>query len=156
MNDDRFDREADRWERRPVGTSIRWGVATIVVVVALILVGGVAHFALGWLGAVADVAGPRNVKAQYAAVIEDWNAMEAAAANACGATDAPASRQGPTFLEDPAFAYKAKYRSITVDYNRRQANIFEAKEVGPGGYPPRAPALSVMEARVCGPEEGAP
>lgn len=156
MTDDRFDREIGRWERRPIGTSIRWGVAVIMVVTVLVVASGVAHFALGWLGATADIVGPRNVKAQYTSVIEDWNAMEVAAENACGATDASASQQGPTFLEDPAFAYKAKYRQITVDYNRRQANFFEAKEVGPGGYPPRALTLPAMEARVCGREEGAP
>lgn len=149
MSGDRFDREGERWERRPVGTSIRWGLAALAVIVVLALAGGVAHFALGWLGAAAEVAGPRNVKAQYAAVIEDWNALEAAAENACGATDAPGGPRSAMLLEDPAFAYKAQYRRIAVDFNRRQANIFEAEVVGPSGYPKRAPVVEAMQRRVC-------
>lgn len=149
MDDSRLDREADRFEQKPVGTTIRWGIVLIFVCTVLIVVGGVAHFALGWLGAAADVAGPDNVKTQYATVIEDWNAMEVAAQNACAAENTPDSKQGPTFLEDPSFAYAAQYRHITVDYNRRQNNLFEAKVVGPGGYPRVAPSLEEMQTEVC-------
>jgi hypothetical protein len=128
-----------------MGAALKWGAAAIAVVVLVVAV----SFGFRWLGAATEVAGPDNVRQQFGAVIEDWNAMEAAAANVCGASNSEGSRQGTTFLEDPAFAYKAQYRRIAVDYNRRQANIFEAKVVGPGGYPRVAPTLAEMQARVC-------
>jgi preprotein translocase subunit SecF len=146
---DRFDAEADALGARPVRTTIRWGIVALTVAVVLILVAGVVSFGLRWLNAGAEVAGSANVKGQYAAVIEDWNALEAAAANSCGAVDA-GSEEGATFLEDPAFAYKAQYRHIAVDFSRRQQNIFEAEIVGPSGYPRMAPRLAEMEAQVCG------
>lgn len=126
----------------------RWGAGALVLLMALVIVAGLLRFAFGWLGAAGEVAGPGNVKTQYSAVIEGWNALEAAAANACGAS-ADAGEQGPTFLEDPAFAYQAQYRRIAIDYNRRQANIFEARLVGPKGYPASAPSLAEMQRRVC-------
>jgi hypothetical protein len=149
--EDRAEREADRFGDRPVRTGIRWGLGVIAVVVVLAVVIGVIGWIGNWFNTAAEVAGPENVKAQYHAVIEDWNAMEAAAENACGAENSKGSRQSPTLLEDPALAYKAKYRQIVVDYNRRQANIFEAKVVGPSfnEYPQRAPTLTEMQARVC-------
>lgn len=122
----------------------KWGAIGLALIVLLMVVG----FGLSWLGAAGEVAGPNNVRSQYAGVIGDWNALEAAAENACGAADQN-SQAGPTLLEDPALAYKAQYRHIAVDFNRRQQNIFEAKAVGPSGYPPSAPTLTEMEARVC-------
>lgn len=43
----------------------------------------------------------------------------------------------------------AQYRKIAIDYNRRQANLFEAEKVGPPGYPKQAPTLTQMQAKVC-------
>lgn len=145
--EEKWDRRLDYAEEHPTRSVFKVAGWLALIMVALIIAFSVGRFAFGWFGATADIFGPANVKAQYAAVIEDWNAMEAAAENACAAKDV--SRQGPTFLEDPAFAYKAKYRQIAVDYNRRQANFFEAKEVGPSGYASRALTLPAMEARVC-------
>lgn len=150
----RIDDEADRFEQRPVRTGLKWWVVIVALVTAMVVVAGVAGFALNWLGAATDVVSPTNVKEQYAAVIEDWNALEASAENACGAEDAAHSQQGPTLVEDPALAYKAKYRSIAVDYNRRETNIFEANLVGPSNCgardcPRLAPNLSEMQAQVC-------
>jgi hypothetical protein len=139
---DRGEKWGDRLTRHPIG----WGVAAVVGIVLLV---GALNFAFGWIGAATSVVEPANVKAQYRAVITDWNAMEVAAENACGAENSGNNEQGPTLLEDPAFAYKAQYRHITVDYNARQNNLFEAERVGPGGYPKRAPSLPDMQARVC-------
>lgn len=152
--DDRLEREGEALGARPVGTSIRWGLAVLAIVVVLAIAGGIAHFALGWLGAAGDVVGPGNVKTQYAAVIGDWQALEQEAANACAAKNAAANGSSPTLLEDPAFAYAAKYRSTAADYNRRMANVFEAGLVGPSncgdvGCPRLAPTLATMQQRVC-------
>lgn len=139
---DRGEKWGDRLTRHPVA----W---TLTGIVTLVLVIGGLNFAFGWIGAATDIASPTNVKAQYHAVITDWNAMEVAAENACGAKNSGNNEQGPTLLEDPAFAYKAQYRHITVDYNTRQNNLFEAQQVGPSGYPSTAPSLSEMQSRVC-------
>jgi hypothetical protein len=147
-NEDIWEERGSKWGGRFTRHPVAWSLSGIV---AIILTVGALNFAFGWIGAATDVVSPANVKEQYAAVIEDWNAMEVAAENACGAANAEDSKQGPTFLEDPAFAYKAQYRHISVDYNRRQNNFFEAQKVGPGGYPAVAPSLSDMQDRVCRP-----
>lgn len=145
-NEDRWEERANRWADRFTNHPVLWSALAIIGVVLFI---GVVGWAGGWINAAKEVVSPANVKEQYARVIEDYKAMEVAASNACGAEDSKGSRQGPTFLEDPAFAYKAQYRHITVDYNRRQNNIFEAGVVGPSGYPRNAPTLEEMQAEVC-------
>lgn len=147
--DQRISREADRLADRPVRTAIRWGLGVLAVVVALSLTIGAVGFVGGWFNAGKDIVSPTNVKAQYAAVIEDWEALQAAAANACQARAAARGGGDPTLVESPALAYEAQYRRIAVDYNRRRANLFEAKITGPSGYPQRAPVLAVMQREVC-------
>lgn len=99
-------------------------------------------YAQGWLGTAADTVGPANVKAQYDAVITDWQALSTAADNACSATQqASRTTASPTLVEDPAQAYAATYRDIVVDYNSRMADIFKAKIAGPSGYPSSIPAF---------------
>jgi hypothetical protein len=139
---DRGETWGGRFTRHPFG----WGFASIIGVVVVVLALG---WLIGWFNAATEVVSPANVRTQYHAVITDWNAMGVAAENACNASDSGNSEQGPTLLEDPAFAYKAQYRHITVDYNARQNNIFEAEQVGPSGYPRVAPTLSQMQRRVC-------
>ena len=144
-----WDDRADRFERHPLATSVRWGLGVLAVVAVLALAYIPLHFALGWFSAATKVAGPENVQAQYHGVIQDWNALEAAAGNYCAAKDAPESPNGPSLVEDPAFAYRAQYLHITVYYNTRQNNIFEAGLVGPGGYPKQAPTLDEAVRRFC-------
>jgi hypothetical protein len=85
-----------------------------------------------------EVISADNVEDQYTRVIKGWNGLITSSDNACNAqkTNDPNS---PTFVEDPALAYKATYRNIWVDYNARQANIFKAGFVGPPGYPKKIP-----------------
>lgn len=137
------------FESKPARSTFKvgaWVVGAVVVLGAIVVVG---NFALGWFSTAAKVAGPENVTEQYHAVIEDWNAMQAAAGNYCSAQNTEQGPNSPSLVEDPAFAYAATYRHITVDYNERQNNIFEAGVVGPGGYPKTAPTLEEMTARVC-------
>ncbi len=147
--DQRVSHEADRLADRPVRTAIRWGLGILAVVAVLTLAVGAVGFVGGWFNAGKDIVSPTNVKAQYAAVIEDWEAMQAAAANACQARTAARADGDPTLVESPALAYEAQYRRIAVDYNRRRANLFEAKIVGPKGYPSRAPTLRQVQQEVC-------
>lgn len=150
--EDRAEKEGDQFAAHPIRTVIKWGLAIFVIVIVFAIVGGVTGFIGSWFGTAAEVAGPTNVKAQYHAVIEDWQSMERQAENVCEIRESKGGRSGPTFLEDPAQANAAIYRRIQIDYNRRQANIFEAKEVGPSfdEYPEVAPTLAGMQEKVCG------
>lgn len=149
-NEEIWDERGSKWGGRFTRHPFGW---SLIVLIGIVAVMGSLSFIFGWINTAADVASPRNVTTQYAAVIEDWNGLEAAAENACNASSAR-TEQGPTLLEDPALAYKAKYRQIAVDYNRRQTNIFEAGLVGPdncGAEQCRdlAPTLAEMQRRVC-------
>jgi hypothetical protein len=126
-------------------------VGVIVAIVVVIgAVGGVVGWVAGWWNGAAEVTGFQNTKYQQTVIIGDYEGLKAAAVNACAAENADETgKQGPTFLEDPAFAYKAKYQEIAARYNRRMNNWFEGKLVGPGGYPQYAPTLSEMQAEVC-------
>lgn len=116
-------------------------IVLLVVVLGIVL--GVLRFVGGWGKTASDVVSGPNVKAQHTAVIQEWESLKAAANNACTAQGATAGTGSPTMVEDPAFAYAATYRTIAADYNRRQANLFEASLVGPPGYPDTVPALDV-------------
>lgn len=147
--DNDWDRRADEFSRRPARTTLQYGFVVIAVFAALAIVGGIVSFGLGWFNAGAEIVSPNNVRDQYQHVIEDYEALEASAANACGAKRTASGPDDPVLVENPTLAYEAKYRSIAVDYNRRQLNIFEAKLVGPKGYPRYAPTLREMKREVC-------
>lgn len=147
--EDRAVRAGDAFERHPYRSGFKWLVILVCIVVVIGVVGAVGKFALGWFNAGAEIVGPTNTKLQYTTIIGDYEALKAEAANACGAETAKESPNGPTLLEDPAFAYKAKYRETAVDYNRRMNNLFEGGIVAPGGYPKYAPSLEEMQERVC-------
>lgn len=113
-------------------------------VVGIIVALGIVFSLIGWLGGWFSegqrVTGPANVSAQYGAVIDDWQSLITEAQNACDVT-VKTNSDSPTFVEDPALAYKAQFRNTRTDYNRRMQNIFEAKLVGPRGYPRTVPVL---------------
>lgn len=126
---DRIDREVQE------GPRLAWVGWFIGAVVALGVVFAVLGFIGGWFDKAAEVVGPENVSEQYHDVAKDWQAMQAAAANACAVGD-PTSEEGdPVLVENPALAYEATFRNIAGDYNRRMTNIFEAGIVAPEGYP---------------------
>lgn len=143
------DRHAGALADRPKRTLAKWFGGFLAVLLVLTIGFGALSWVLSWGGEAKRVTGVENVREQYATVIEDWQAMEAAAANACQAKDAAREQGDPTIVESPSLAYDSQYRRIVVDYNRRQANLFEARLVGPKGYPRVAPTLAVMQARVC-------
>lgn len=143
------DRQAGSFADRPKRTLAKWLGGLLVLIVVFAIGFGALSWVLSWGGEAKRVTGVENVREQYATVIEDWQAMQAAAENACQAASATQSQGDPTIIEAPSLAYDAQYRRIAVDFNRRQANLFEARLVGPKGYPRTAPTLAVMQARVC-------
>lgn len=132
-----FDDYDEAWFRRQ--TPLGLGLKILAIIVALGIVFSIIGWFGGWFNEAKRVTSPNNVRNQYATVIGDWQALISEAQNACSAVRAARSDDDPTFVEDPALAYEAKYRSTRNDYNRRQQNIFEAGLVGPRGYPRTVP-----------------
>ena len=135
-----WDDRADRFEKKPVSTGVRWGLIAVGVVVLFAVILGALSFGGAWAKKGADVVGPANVEKQYDQVITNWESLTSAADNACMAVGSVTTTENsPTFVESPAMAYVATYRSIRVDYNAAQADLFKAKVVGPSGYPSEIP-----------------
>lgn len=147
--DDRLNREGERFERSPFLSLFKWAAILVAVLLVIGAIFGVGSFVSRWVGTGAEIVGPTNVKEQHRLVIGEWEALQQEAANACAARTAPQNAQSPSFLEDPAFAYAAKYRDTRAGYNRRMNNLFEAGIVAPSGYPKIAPTLEEMQRRVC-------
>jgi hypothetical protein len=141
----------DSFSEHPVRKVLKWLAIGVVAILLLGAATGVAGWIGGWWHKAAEVTGAENTDTQFTALYTDIESMKAAAANTCAAKDAKAGPNSPTLLEDPSFAYAAKYRSIAADYNRRFENIFEAKAliVKPSDLPREAPTLEEMETQVC-------
>lgn len=111
-------------------------VAIGLGLVAVLAVGGTAVGLAGkWGDRAVEVVSPANVTKQYDLVTSSWETLVSSADNACSVSKTVAGDGSPTFVEDPAQAYKATFRANVADYNARQANVFEAGLVGPRGYP---------------------
>lgn len=112
---------------------------SVAALVALIIVGTVVGFGLGWFGKAADVVSANNTEKQYTVVIGHYNSLIVAAENACDAQKAaPKSTPGTVMVENPSLAYGATYRRIAGDYKSSIDNPFEGKIVKPEGYPTSA------------------
>jgi hypothetical protein len=114
-------------------------IAGIVAVGVIVLLLGLGF---GWFSKGVETVSAPHVQAQYNLVIQDWNALTTAADNACAAQGGSANSNGPTLVESPALAYQATYRNIRTEYNSAWQNIFDAKLVGPRGYPHNVPNFS--------------
>lgn len=131
-------------------------VVTLVGLIAIALVVGVVGLAGGWFSGTAHLTSFSHTSEQTTAVLDDWTQLQAEAGNACSVKDAASTANDPTFVEDPAFAYEAKYRATKADFDRRMNNFFEAyvtKKIPiPGSIhslPRLAPTLKAMERQVC-------
>lgn len=125
--------------------TFRWGliaVLTIVIIILLGVVGRACTVGGGYADEAQRVISVPNVKEQKTTLINLYNSAQTAADNACNAGQMAKDDNSPTLVEDPALAYKATYRKIIVEYNRRQDNLFEARVVGPQGYPKRIPDVA--------------
>lgn len=136
--EDRGNRLYKELEHRPYRTGWKWFWGILGTVILLAIVFSVVGFASNWWKKGVDVVSPKNVEKQYVRVIDNWEALYASAENACIAISS-SNENSPTFVESPEAAYAATFRRIVVDYNRRQANLFEAGLVGPPGYPKEVP-----------------
>lgn len=155
--EDRADRLYSQATYSPGKLILKIVLAVILVSLVLGFIGCVTGIIGGYGNEAKRVVGVENVKEQNTAIIEDWESMEAAAANACGAKTAAKESGDPVLVEDPALAYKATYRRIRVDYNRRMANLYEAQAVrglplphNLKSYPKIAPTVEEKMAEVCG------
>jgi len=140
--DDRSYRYEREFEERPYRTGWKWFWRIfwtfIVLGVLTGIVGLILNLTGAWANKAAEVVAPPNVEKQFTRVIDNWEALYASAENACIA-QSNTDENSPTFVESPEAAYAATFRKIVIDYNRRQANIFEAGFVGPPGYPKEVP-----------------
>lgn len=127
----------------------------ISAIISLIIIFGLIGWAVGWFEGAKETASFDNSKAQATAVESNWQGMRAAAQNVCSIEKARQDKDedDPTLLEDPAFAYEARYRMLQTDYNRRMANAFEAAKIrrlaGISELPTEAPDLEQMKRIVC-------
>ncbi|QNE48597.1 hypothetical protein F1C58_16180 (plasmid) [Glaciihabitans sp. INWT7] len=135
-----WDERADRFEKKPVATGVRWAFIALGLGVVAAIIFGVLGFAGAWTSKSASIVSPANVEKQYGVVIKNWEALTAAADTACQvAAPQPASSDQPLIVESPSLAYASVYRNIWVKYNAAQANVFDAGLVGPPGYPKEIP-----------------
>lgn len=152
-NDEKWESRSDKaysdFTNKPYKTGFKWFFIICAVFLGLWLIGSIFGFIGSWGNEGKRIVSPTNVREQHTAIIEDYEAMEAAAENACSGTNSKKDEDDPSLVEKPDFAYAALYRKIRVEYNRRQKNLFEAKLVGPKGYPRSAPTLEEMKATVC-------
>lgn len=150
------DREAERFVSHPRRTLARWALWIVTVSVAVGLFGGALHWVGPWGGEAGRVTGVENVKEQNTRLLDDWEQMQAAAENVCDVRVTAQGQDNPTLLEDPTVAYRATYRRIKADYDRRMANLFEAQAVrnlhlpsNLRGLPREAPTLQEATAAIC-------
>lgn len=132
-----------RYDNEPsIGKVFAIGIGLLI---ALLVLFGAISWTAGWFSKAGEVTGANNVEKQHTQIIETFNSVQAAANNACAAGKATKEAGDPVMIERPDVAYGATVRSQVVDYNRRQANIFEAKLVGPSGYPRELPTPAANE-----------
>lgn len=150
---DRWREREERFDRNPLLEGGKWvlGICLVFVVIGVILIPFGWGFA--WLSEGARITGPDNSRQQFTTVIGDYKSLKATAGNVCNVANSKGGEGDPSLVEDPAFAYKAKYREIAADYDRRMDNAFEAgivnKYPGLRKYPRQAPTLKQMRKRVC-------
>lgn len=149
--EDRFERQADQFDRHPWGTGLKWFVIICGALLVLGFIGGVTGLIGDWGNEGRRIVSPENVREQHTQIINNWQAMEAAAQNSCQAKGTKKGPDDATILEDPNLAYDARYREIAIDYNRRMTNWFEGHAVAPHNCgdqdcPRLAPSLAEMQA----------
>ena len=133
----------DRFEhamKRPIRTSTKWFFIVLAVFIVLAIIFSVIGYANNWGRKAAEVLGPDNVQAQFAVVIENWEALTVTSDNACLVGSGKAGdSNSPLLVESPVLAYAATYRNVRAEYNAAFADIFKAGVVGPPGYPREIP-----------------
>lgn len=156
--EDRADRAYTNLTEKPGRTLGKWFLYGLAVVVSLSILFGVIGLIGGWFSGTAQLASFGHSKVEVTAVLGDWTSLQAAAQNVCDVEKAGSKHESsdPVLIEDPALSYKAVYRRIEQDYNRRMNNLFEAYVTRhlplPGSInhlPQTAPSLKSAEAQFC-------
>lgn len=150
-------RQADKFADRPVRTGLGWLVRACLALVAIAAVGAVIFGTWSWIAGWGDTAkrvtGAENTERQAFALRDDYRSLEATAGNVCDARSGAGSPDDPSLVERPDFAYRATYRRIKADYDRRMDNAFEAGWVRRYPFlrdlPRQAPTLTAMTEQVC-------
>lgn len=121
---DRAERSAGSWadDPHPLRRAWKWIVGAIVVIA---ITAAVLNWFGAWGGTAARLTGPAHSEQQITAVLDDWRSLQATAGNVCDAKGSGGSGD-PTLVERPDFAYRATYRRVKADYDRRMGNLFEA------------------------------
>lgn len=154
MTVDPWDRRVDAFDRRPLWTAFKWLLGASLLIVALMAALTPFGWGLAWFQEGARITGPDNTREQAFALRDDYRGLEATAGNVCDVGKAGSSSQDdPSLVEHPDFAYRAQYRRVKADYDRRMDNAFEAGWVRHYAFlndlPREAPTLNEMVARVC-------
>lgn len=159
-NDDRWkergDKAYDDFTDRPRRTIAKWFIILMAIIIGLAIVFGIISWVGSWGGEVKRITGPENTREQAITLRDDYKSLEATAGNVCdaekGAED-PDPNDPQIVGGDPAFQYKATYRRIKADYDRRMSNAFEAGWVRKYPFlndlPQTAPTLDEMKEQVC-------
>lgn len=144
---DRADRMAGNLadSKHPILKVLAVIVVFIVIGFGISVVAGVVDFGAEAVKETRRVLSVKNIREQETAILEDWQNLLVAVGNACEAVNAKSDENSPTLVENPAMAYAATARKARTDYNRRQHNLFEARIVGPKGYPKTVPEDMSMD-----------
>jgi|GEM_PF-3554056 hypothetical protein len=132
-----------------VGNMTPLGVALRIVglAVVLIVIGTLIGIPLGWFQKGAEIISPDNVEEQYAAIYQDYQALEKGAQNVCDlrvVRDSSSTADEKTQRVSQVLASQQLYNRNAADYDARWQNVFEAKLVGPNDVPTTAPTLNDM------------
>ena len=159
-NDDIWERRAERnydeFTARPKRYALKVFAWVLGVVIALSILFAVIGWIGSWGGEAKRLTSPDHSREQVTAVLDDWTTLQATAGNVCDAKASAREQGDPQLVEDPAFAYRAAYRRIKADYDRRMNNLFEAYVTRhlplPGSIqnlPRTAPTLREAVAEAC-------
>lgn len=151
-----WDDRADRFEDRPLWESFKWILGACLVVLAVMVILTPLGWGFGWFKGTAEVTGFDNTRQQATALRDDYTSLQATAGNVCDVQRAgdTTSANDPQIIGGTAgFQYRANYRRIKADYDRRMSNAFEAGWVRKypvlSDLPRQAPSLAQMKHKVC-------
>jgi len=123
-------------------------LGTIVVLGVLVTLLGIP---LGWFNKAVEVVSPKNVEAQYAAIYQDYQALQKGAQNVCdmrSARDQSTSDDEKSQRVSQVLAVQQLFNRNAADYDARWQNAFQAKFVGPHDVPTTAPLLADLTTKI--------
>lgn len=156
---------AERFERRPGRTILKWLGIFLAVILVLGLIGRITGVIGGYADETTRVISVDNNREQTTKILNDEKSMVVQAGNVCEARAAGdgSNPNDPQIVGgSPEFQFAQLYRQLKADYDRRMANFFEAKlskgvpiPGAVGHLPKEAPTLKerLADPNIC-PTEG--